>query len=178
MKKWGLMKKFYEWYNRLEKLALSLIMCLLIIMGFTQVVCRFILQMPLAWAEELLTFCMVWVAYLGASTATHERKHIMVSMFVDKLPGRLRIIFTVFSQLLWLGCAIAMAYLGWDMTVGYLSRGATTLGGKYPYWVAAVIIPISMVLMAIRVVILIVQTLRGESDTRSQEEIVREEMDT
>lgn len=171
------MKKLYEGYNRLEKVVLALIMCLLVAMGFAQVICRFVLQMPLAWAEELLTFCMVWVAYLGASTATNERKHILVSMFVDLLPKRLRIGFTVFSQILWLGCTVVMAYLGWNMTVNYFTRGAVTLGGKYPYWVASIIIPISMVLMAIRVIILIVHTLRGESDTRSQEEIVREEME-
>lgn len=171
------MEKIYQSYNRLEKTALALILCLLIVMGFVQVVCRFVLRMPLAWAEELLTFCLVWASYLGASTATHERKHIMVSMFVDKLPKPLRIGFTVLSQLLWLGCAVTMAWLGWNMTLTYFSRGAVTLGGKYPYWVAAVIIPVSMVLMSLRVVILIVQTLRGERDLPSREEMIREEMD-
>lgn len=172
------MKKVYEGYNRFEKTLVGLIMLLLIVMGFVQVICRFVLKMPLAWAEELLTFCMIWVAYLGASAAANERKHILVSMFVDKLPGRLRKIFTILSQLLWLGCALIMTYLGCYTTMNYISRGAVTLGGKYPYWVAAIIIPISMALIVIRVIVLIVHTLKGESDTRSQEEIVREEMDT
>lgn len=171
------MKRIYEGYNKVEKVLLGLIMCLLILMGFTQVICRFVLKIPLAWAEELLTFCMVWVAYLGASAATNERKHIIVSMFVDLLPKPLRIGFTVLSQLLWLGCAGMMAYLGWNMTMNYLSRGAATLGGKYPYWVASVAIPLGMALMVIRIVVLIVQTLRGERDTKSQEEMIREEMD-
>jgi len=171
-------KKIYEGYNRFEKVVLGLIMCLLIIMGFTQVICRFVLHIPLAWAEELLTFCMVWVAYLGASAATNERKHIIVSMFVDLLPKPLRIGFTIFSQILWLGCAIVMAYLGWNTTMNYIKRGAVTLGGKYPYWVASIVIPLGMILMAIRVIILIVHTLRGERDTISQEEMIREEMDT
>ena len=171
------MRKFYEGYNRLEKTAVALIMCLLIAMGFAQVVCRFVLKVSVAWTEELLTFCMVWVAYLGASAATNERKHIMVSMFVDLLPKPLRTGVTVLSQLLWLGCAAVMAYLGWSTTMNYLSRGAVTLGGKYPYWVAAVVIPLGMALMAVRVVVLIAHTLRGERDTPTQEELVREEMD-
>ena len=70
-----------------------------------------------------------------------------------------------------------MLYLGCYVTANYISRNAATLGGKYPYWIASVIIPISMFLIGIRVILLIVQTLRGESDTRSQEEIVREEME-
>jgi TRAP-type C4-dicarboxylate transport system permease small subunit len=172
------MKKFYAGYNRFEKILVGVIMLLLIIMGFVQVLFRFVLHMPLAWTEELLTFCMIWVAYLGASAAANERKHILVSMFVDLMPKRMRLAFTILSQLLWLACAIVMTYLGGYVAMNYINRGAVTLGGKFPYWVAAIIIPISMALVAIRVVVLIVHTLKGESDTRSQEEIVREEMDT
>lgn len=172
------MKKFYDVYNRSEKTVLGLIMCMLIIMGFTQVLFRFVLHFSVAWVEELMTFLMIWVAYLGASAATNERKHIMVSMFVDLLPRPLRIGVTVFSQILWLGCATIVAYLGWHVTMNYISRGAVTLGGGLPFWCASIAIFLSMVLVTIRLVILIVNTLRGERDTISQEEMIREEMDT
>lgn len=172
------MKKIYEGYNRIEKTVVGVIMLVLIILGFVQVLFRFALHMPLAWTEELLTFCMIWVAYLGSSAAANERKHILVSMFVDLLPGRLRLVFTVFSQIIWLACTLVMTYLGGYVTMNYIERGAVTLGGQFPYWAAAIAIPISMALMVIRILVLIVQTIRGESDTRSQEEIVREEMDT
>ena len=172
------MKKFYAGYNRFEKVVVGVIMLLLIIMGFVQVLFRFVLHMPLAWTEELLTFCMIWVAYLGSSAAANERKHILVSMFVDLMPKPLRLGFTVASQIIWLICTLLMTYLGGYVTMNYISRGAVTLGGQFPYWVAAIAIPISMALMVIRILVLIVHTLRGESDTRSQEEIVREETDT
>ena len=171
------MKKIYEIYNRIEKNLLGLIMCVLIFMGFTQVICRFVLQISLAWAEEMMAFCMIWVAYLGSSAAAHEKKHILVSMFVDLLPKPIRMGFTVFSQVVWLICSGVMLYLGSYVTINYIKRNAATLGGKYPYWIASVIIPVSMFLIGIRIILLIIQTLRGESDTRSQEEIVREEMD-
>jgi TRAP-type C4-dicarboxylate transport system permease small subunit len=121
---------------------------------------------------------MIWVAYLGASAATNERKHIIVSMFVDLLPKRLRIGFTIFSQILWFACSLVMCYLSCQTTANYMLRGAVTLGGKYPYWVASIVIPLGMALMAIRVLVLIAYTLRGKRDTLSQEEIVQEEMDT
>jgi TRAP-type C4-dicarboxylate transport system permease small subunit len=171
------MKKYYERYNRFEKVVLGLIMCVLILMGFAQVIFRFVLQVSLSWAEELMTFLMVWVAYLGSSAATNERKHIIVSMFVDLLPKPLRIGFTVFSQVMWLGCAVVMAYLGWHITMNYIDRGAVSLGGQYPFWCASIIIPLGMALMAVRVIVLIVHTLRGERDVISQEEIIREEID-
>jgi len=171
------MDKFYEGFNRFEKVVLGLIMCMLIIMGFVQVIFRFVLEVSLAWAEELMTFLMIWVAYLGSSAATNERKHIIVSMFVDLMPKPLRIRFTVISQVLWLACSIVMAYLGWCITMNYINRGAVTLGGQFPFWCASIAIPLSMALMAIRVVVLIVHTLRGERDVILQEEMIRKEMD-
>lgn len=172
------MQKLYERYNRFEKVALGLIMCMLIIMGFTQVLFRFVLHLSLAWVEELMTFLAVWMAYLGASAATNERKHIMVSMFVDLFPKPIRIGLTLFSQAMWFACALVMAYLGWSITMNYINRGAVTLGGGLPFWCASMAIVISMAFIATRIIILMVNTLRGERDTLSQEEIIREEMDT
>lgn len=169
------MKKIYDGYNRIERVIIGLIMLVLVAMGFIQVICRFVLKVPLAWAEEMMTFCMIWVAYLGASAAANEKKHILVSMFVDLLPEKARKIMTLFSQFLWLLCSIFMIYLGYVVTANYMKRGAVTLGGHYPYWVASIVIPISMLLISIRVILLMVHTARGESDTRSQEEIVQEE---
>ena len=147
------MKKIYEVYNRIEKNLLGLIMCVLIIMGFTQVLCRFVFKMSLAWAEEMMTFCMIWLAYLGSSAAAHEKKHILVSMFVDLFPKPLRKVLTVLSQMLWLICSAIMLYLGGYVTVNYINRNAATLGGKYPFWIASVIIPISMFLIGIRIIL-------------------------
>jgi len=172
------MQKLIERYNRFEKVALGLIMCMLIIMGFTQVVFRFVLHLSLAWVEELMIFLAVWLAYLGASAATNERKHIMVSMFVDLLPKSFRMRITLFSQVMWAACALIMVYLGWSITMNYINRGAVTLGGGLPFWCASFAILFSMALIAIRVVILMGNTLRGERDTMSREEIIREEIDT
>lgn len=169
------MKKIYEGYNRFERVILGLVMSGLIIMGFIQVIFRFVLHIPLAWAEEMMMFCMVWVAYLGASAAANERKHILISMFVDLLPPGLRKAFTIFSQVIWLSCSGVLIYLGYHVTANYISRGATSLGGGFPFWICSIIIPVGMLLVSIRVVLLMIHTLRGERDTRSQEEIVREE---
>ena len=80
------MKKIYQIYNQIERMILGLILIVLIVMGFVSVICRFVLQVPLAWAEEFMLFCMVWIAYLGASAAANERKHVRVGLFVGFMP--------------------------------------------------------------------------------------------
>lgn len=172
------MEKVYQTYNRFERAILGLILIFLIIMGFISVICRFVLQIPLAWAEELMQFCMVWIAYLGASAAANERKHIRVAMIVNMLPKSAQKIISLISELLWLVCSGILIYLGYFVTIGYIARNAVSLGGKYPFWIASIAIPLGMILMSIRVVVSMANTLKGKSNERTTEEIIQEEMDS
>lgn len=170
-----MIKKIYQMYNSIERSFMGLIMLFMVLFGFLQVIFRFVLQIPMHWLEDLMMFIMCWVAYLGASTAANERKHIMINMIVDLLPGRLRKVVTILSQLVWLASLWFLIYLGAQVTSNHIERGTVTIGGRFPIWVSSIIIPIGAFLVSIRLIILIVQTIRGERDTRTVEEIVREE---
>ena len=170
------MKTLYQKYNQIEKTVAGLVLLLLILTGFTQVILRFVFQAPLAWAEELIIFCSVWAVYIGSSSAANEGKHIMVSMLVDLLPGKLQTVVKIVSQLLWLLCCIGLTITSWDTMRSTFLRGTATVGGGFPYWVAQIAVPVGMALMSVRVVVAIAKTLRGISDTPSAEEAIREEI--
>lgn len=172
------MKKIYQIYNQIERAILGLILIVLIIMGFISVVCRFVLRVPLAWAEEFMLFCMVWIAYLGASAAANERKHVRVGLFVGLMPKPIQKAVSLLADVLWVVCALFLIYLGYIVTSGYIAHKAASLGGGYPYWIASISIPVGMILMTIRVILAMVDTMRGKSDERSIEEIIKEEADT
>lgn len=172
------MKKLYETYNKIERVILGLLLLSLIVMGFVSVICRFVLEIPLAWAEEFMLFSMVWVAYLGASAAANERKHVRVSLFVGMMPKKVQTIISLLADVLWVITGLILTYLGYIVTSNYITHHAVSLGGGYPYWVAAISIPIGMILMILRVIVSMVDTLHGKDDERSMEEIIEEEMDT
>ena len=172
------MKKIYQIYNQIERAILGLILIVLIIMGFVSVICRFVLRVPLAWAEEFMLFCMVWIAYLGASAAANERKHVRVGLFVGLMPKPVQKAVSLLADVLWVVCAMFLIYLGYIVTSGYIAHKAASLGGGYPYWIASISIPVGMILMTIRVILAMVDTIRGKSDERSIEEIIKEEADT
>lgn len=169
------MRRIYQIYNQIERAILGLILIVLIVMGFVSVICRFVLRIPLAWAEEFMLFCMVWVAYLGASAAANERKHVRVGLFVGFLPKPAQKVVSLIADILWMACALFLIYLGYIVTSGYIVHKAVSLGGGYPYWIASISIPIGMILMTIRVVLAMADTLRGKNDERSIEEIIKEE---
>ena len=52
------------------------------------VVSRYVLNDAIHWAEELSRFCMIWMAFLGASVLTLDRDHVRLDILIDHLPKR------------------------------------------------------------------------------------------
>jgi TRAP-type C4-dicarboxylate transport system permease small subunit len=51
---------------------------------------RYVLNVAIAWVEELAIFLMIWLVFLGISVAAHERGHIGMFIVRDLLPGAMR----------------------------------------------------------------------------------------
>lgn len=67
-----------------------------------QVFCRYVLNNSLFWSEELARYMLVWISFLGATTAYYRGLHPGVDIVVSRLsPGLQR-----FSRLLVHGISI------------------------------------------------------------------------
>ena len=66
--------------TRFEVFLLSLSTLILVGVIFVQVICRYVLLIPTAWAEELARYLFVWTSYLGSAYALNEGEHIEVDI--------------------------------------------------------------------------------------------------
>ncbi|MGI6226092.1 MAG: TRAP transporter small permease [Peptococcales bacterium] len=69
-------------------LAVIFILCLII--GVTQVLCRYILPFNFAWTNEITVYGFVWMSMIGAAIAAGEKGHIAMDFIRVKLKGRAR----------------------------------------------------------------------------------------
>jgi TRAP-type C4-dicarboxylate transport system permease small subunit len=76
--------KLNKFVFNIEKIALILIMYGLVAVLFINVVYRFVLFIPSAWADELSRFMFTWCVMLGASAAMYRWEHIDINL-VDTL---------------------------------------------------------------------------------------------
>ncbi len=65
--------------------ALLLFMAMLIT---TQVILRSGFGRPLTWMEEMVTYTLVWLTFIGASIGLKQRRHVTISSFLKQLPAR------------------------------------------------------------------------------------------
>ncbi len=83
--------------NQWIVIAMTAVMVLLV---FMNVVCRYILNFSIIWAEEVSQYLMVWVAFLGAGLALREGRHVAIEMLQDHLAPTVRKVTRHFLALL------------------------------------------------------------------------------
>ncbi|HHV64835.1 MAG TPA: TRAP transporter small permease [Peptococcaceae bacterium] len=64
----------------IEKYVLIFVMYALVAVLFINVLFRFVLFIPSAWADELARFTFVWLVFLGASAAMYKWEHIDINL--------------------------------------------------------------------------------------------------
>jgi len=151
------MKKF----TGIEKKVAGIFMLMIIIAGFTQVIFRYVLKLPLAWTDDVVIFAHIWCVFLGASVATSEKKHIRITMLTERLPLKIQFYIDIISDIIWLCGCILLTYTGFLATKSHLTTGSKTLASGLPYWIGSVILPLCFVLMGIKVVLQIIETVKN-----------------
>ncbi len=73
--------------NQWIVIAMMVVMTTLV---FVNVICRYILNFSIIWAEEVSQYLMVWVAFLAAGLALRQGRHVAIEMLQDRLPSRTR----------------------------------------------------------------------------------------
>jgi TRAP-type C4-dicarboxylate transport system permease small subunit len=56
---------------------------------------RYVLIDPLQWAEEIARYILIWMTLIGASIAVKERKHVMLTSVVVRIPERMSLIIEI-----------------------------------------------------------------------------------
>jgi len=86
--------------NKIISFLVAFLSAVTVVVIFSQVFFRFVLEEPLVWSEEVAIFCLVWITFLGASLAARRRALIGVEALIRKFSGTVRLRFEILIQAL------------------------------------------------------------------------------
>lgn len=95
--------------TRMTGIAATLLMLALLASVVAGVFFRAIGQ-PLAFSDELAQYLLVWTGFIGWIIATRNRRHIRITVILDRLPRGARIAMEIAIQLAVGGFAIALLW--------------------------------------------------------------------
>lgn len=135
-------------------IAFSIMLALLII----QVVCRYVFNWPLAWAEEMVRYTYIAVSFIGATVAVRENSHISIDILDTVLNATIKnkrikaivldsfdMIAALIGLIFWVFMSIWM--VGYNQEIARLDQ--ITTANEWPMWLMCLPVTVSCILMGV-----------------------------
>lgn len=128
-----MLEKAQQLLHRFETYLLAALLTALLLVSVTQILLRVFFDTGFIWAEPISRQGVLWLALLGALSATREKKHISIDALPRLLPPRMHQIVWTLTQLAAAAVAAALTWYGWGMV--QLEREAPgTFVANIPSW--------------------------------------------
>ena len=129
-----------RWVAMALSTAIILILC-------AQIFFRYFLNSSIVWSEEVATWCLVWLVFLGSAAIMRRWEHVHIPMLIRRLPLGARPGVIIFAKLATCLAVTLVAYYGlrWVLGPGHISSQTS---GISTHWIKLAV-PIGAGLMAL-----------------------------
>jgi TRAP-type C4-dicarboxylate transport system permease small subunit len=132
-----------------ENALLIGMLALMVGLAAAQIFFRNFLDMSIFGADQMLRLLVLWVAFLGAISASREGKHIHVDAIARWLPERIKPAVVAVTDLFTLSVCLVLAWQALRFMQSARESGEMAFG-SLPVWVAELILPLGFTLIALR----------------------------
>lgn len=104
-----MLKKVSDGIYKITGVLISVDLAVIVCLSFAQVVSRYIFSFSITWAQELITYLLVWLVFMGCSMGLRDNDVAALTVVVDKFsPNGKRIARMAVQVLLILFCAVGI----------------------------------------------------------------------
>lgn len=157
-----------KFLGRLEGIVMVLIMSIATLLTMTQVVCRYVFNITLFWAEEVVIYSIIWMSFVAASMGVHLRAHICVDVLNRIVPPAANKWLLIITSLLGITFSGYLTYYGYKLFSVTLDRGMLSPALRIP--MAWIYLPIWVtgLLMGFRYISMLLESLRQTSPKEAE----------
>ena len=122
----------------------------MLVLVFLNVVLRYVFRQPLFWGDEIMTYLMMLIAFLGFGYMLMEDRHIKMTALIEQLPVRSQNIVRVLTSLLSIGYFALLLVAGLYVTIDSFQIEYFSMVTGLPIgpWQLAMSIGLAILLMA------------------------------
>lgn len=135
--------------DRVAKVAVVLLLATLVGIITWEVICRYVLKIPMVWAEQLASYTMVWLAFVSAAIAFRQGAHIGMTMLSSRFTGWSKKLVTFLCHLLILFFLVFLAWWGFIHTADVRSQSSPVVFNISMMW-PYLAVPSGAILMIIQ----------------------------
>jgi TRAP-type C4-dicarboxylate transport system permease small subunit len=130
-------------------LGAALVLLLSAIAGIclVEVILRYVFSASFSWYDELVSYLLVWITFLGAVLAQSHGQHIGIGNLVERAPRRSRRALELANHAVLIAVHLVLLVYGTELAVRFLGERAITV--PLPMGVVYGVIPLSAALMLV-----------------------------
>ena len=103
-----------------------------VVLNIVNVIGRYVFGMPVFWAEEALTFTVIWIVFLVAGTITYRGAHLNMDLVFSRMPADLQRAVRIAILITLIVCTIYTAVQSWKVVELHYLTGGVTAGTNIP----------------------------------------------
>ena len=142
-----------------EKIVCAVIFIVMTVLGFANVVVRYLTSYSFASTQEVLLNGFLLMTVFGAAIAARRGEHLAVTLLSDILPEGARKAVILFATALSVGLLVLSAWYSADLLFNQYVSGVTSAGLGLPAWYYSLGVPLGFLLIALR----LIQSMIGDS---------------
>jgi TRAP-type C4-dicarboxylate transport system permease small subunit len=129
--------------------------------NIANVVGRYVFDAPVSWAEEVMSYMIIWGVFVAVGAITYQGTHLRMDLLVLSVRGWLAHALGALTVALMLACACFMMWQSFQIVRLYAATGETSMGARIPLVYAHTALLVGFVLMAAAAVARIRSYLTG-----------------
>lgn len=161
--------KLLKWIDEyFEKAFLIVCLSVMVLLIFMQIVLRWPGSATI-WAEELARYIMLYLLWVAASYAVKRNEHIRLTVLVEKVTGKKRDKLELVVLGVWLMFALWLLVEGIFLVQKISAMHQVSAAMRIPMVIPYASAPVGGLLMSVRLVQKIIETLKKLGDDKNYE---------
>ena len=144
--------------------ACGVLLLVPIAINIANVVGRYVFGVSVAWAEEVMSYIIIWGVFISIGSITYQGLHLRMDLLVLTLRGRAAMLLGGLTVVLILTCALFVMRQSYHILTFYISNGETSMGARIPLVYPHAALVIGFVLMAVAAIVRFRSYLTGKFD--------------
>jgi TRAP-type C4-dicarboxylate transport system permease small subunit len=132
-----------------------------IAINFANIAGRYLLSEPVIWAEEILSYLMVWSVFLGAVLVTWEGRHIKMDLISARIPPPASLILNAITVAMFAAVCGFMIVQSWTVTSMARQIDQRSVAAEIPMALAHVAVLLGFAGMLLAVLLRLPQYVRN-----------------
>jgi TRAP-type C4-dicarboxylate transport system permease small subunit len=146
-----------RWLLVVTRAAAGICLLASVAINFVNIIGRYFFSVSIPWAEEIMLFLMVGCVFTGCCAVAWEGRQIRMDVVVTMLPPKVRDFLALFSELVMIATAAAVAVFAWPVISQLAEFDERSQAANFPLVVPQAMIPLGYTLMALLVAVRLMQ---------------------